>query len=130
MRTFEQRALRASAVALLVLGLVRPTGASSGESTPLDGQNRITSYNVCYTKLLRQLVFKNDERIKKIINQKPSTVDGYQRLRVMPNFDFKHPDVIKYVLLTLPLMLGLTMTFSTEILMKFFGSFLSAGSIV
>lgn len=47
----------------------------------------------------------------------------------MPSFDFKHPDVIKYVLLTLPLMLGLTMTFSTEILMKFFGSFLSAGSI-
>ncbi len=47
----------------------------------------------------------------------------------MPNFNFRHPDVIKYVLLTLPLMLGLTMTFSTEILMKFFGSFLSEGSI-
>ena len=47
----------------------------------------------------------------------------------MPIFNFRHPDVIKYVLLTLPLMLGLTMTFSTEILMKFFGSFLSQGSI-
>lgn len=47
----------------------------------------------------------------------------------MPSFDFRHPDVIKYVLLTLPLMLGLTMTFSTEILMKFFGSLLSEGSI-
>jgi len=47
----------------------------------------------------------------------------------MPSFNFRHPDVIKYVLLTLPLMLGLTMTFSTEILMKFFGSFLSEGSI-
>jgi len=40
-----------------------------------------------------------------------------------------HPDFIKYVLLTLPLMVGLTMTFSTEILLKFFGSFLEAGSI-
>ncbi|MCG8548977.1 MAG: murein biosynthesis integral membrane protein MurJ [Desulfobacterales bacterium] len=47
----------------------------------------------------------------------------------MPNFNFRHPDMIKYVLLTLPLMLGLTMTFSTEILMKFFGSFLNEGSI-
>lgn len=47
----------------------------------------------------------------------------------MPIFNFRHPDMIKYVLLTLPLMLGLTMTFSTEILMKFFGSFLNEGSI-
>lgn len=47
----------------------------------------------------------------------------------MPNFNYRHPDVIKYVLVTLPLMLGLTMTFSTEILMKFFGSFLNEGSI-
>ena len=44
-------------------------------------------------------------------------------------FNLKHPDFIKYILLTLPLMLGLTMTFSTEILMKFFGSFLDEGSI-
>ena len=50
-------------------------------------------------------------------------------LRYMPSFDFRHPDMIKYVLLTLPLMFGLTMTFSTEILMKFFGSFLGEGSI-
>ncbi len=47
----------------------------------------------------------------------------------MPSFNFRHPDVVKYIVLTLPLMLGLTMTFSTEILMKFFGSFLSQGSI-
>ncbi len=40
-----------------------------------------------------------------------------------------HPDFKKYILLTLPLMLGLTMTFSTEILLKFFGSFLNEGSI-
>lgn len=44
-------------------------------------------------------------------------------------FNLKHPDFIKYILLTLPLMLGLTMTFSTEILMKFFGSFLDEGNI-
>jgi len=44
-------------------------------------------------------------------------------------FDFKHPDLKKYILLTLPLMLGLTMTFSTEFFFKFFGSFLPEGRI-
>ncbi len=44
-------------------------------------------------------------------------------------FNIIHPDFLKYILLTIPLMLGLTMTFSTEILMKFFGSFLGEGSI-
>lgn len=44
-------------------------------------------------------------------------------------FDFLHPDLKKYVLLTLPLMLGLTMTFSTEVFLKFFGSFLPEGRI-
>jgi len=44
-------------------------------------------------------------------------------------FDFFHPDLKKYVLLTLPLMLGLTMTFSTEVFLKFFGSFLPEGRI-
>jgi len=44
-------------------------------------------------------------------------------------FNLFHPDFLKYILLTIPLMLGLTMTFSTEILMKFFGSFLGEGSI-
>lgn len=45
------------------------------------------------------------------------------------SFDFKHPDLKKYVKLTLPLMLGLTMFFSMEVFMKFFGSYLSAGGI-
>jgi putative peptidoglycan lipid II flippase len=45
------------------------------------------------------------------------------------SFDFHHPDLKRYILLTLPLMLGLTMTFSTEFFMKFFGSYLPAGSI-
>ena len=44
-------------------------------------------------------------------------------------FDFQHPDLISYIKLTLPLMFGLTMFFSMEIFMKFFGSYLPAGSI-
>lgn len=43
--------------------------------------------------------------------------------------DFRHPDLRRYVLLSLPLMLGLTMTFSTEFFLKFFGSYLPPGSI-
>ncbi len=44
-------------------------------------------------------------------------------------FSLNHPDLIRYVKLSLPLMLGLTMTFSMEILLKFFGSFLDPGRI-
>ncbi len=44
-------------------------------------------------------------------------------------FDFQHPDLKSYIKLTLPLMFGLTMFFSMEIFMKFFGSYLPAGSI-
>jgi putative peptidoglycan lipid II flippase len=40
-----------------------------------------------------------------------------------------HTEFKKYILLTLPLMVGMTMTFSIEIIPKFFGSFLSSGSI-
>jgi putative peptidoglycan lipid II flippase len=43
--------------------------------------------------------------------------------------NFFHPDFKRYVLITLPFMVGLTVTFSTEILMKFFGSFLEPGHI-
>jgi putative peptidoglycan lipid II flippase len=50
-------------------------------------------------------------------------------MRYSPNFDFSHPDLKKYIKLTLPLMLGLTLFFSMEILMKFFGSYLPPGSI-
>ncbi len=46
-----------------------------------------------------------------------------------PVFDFHHPDLKKYVLLTLPLMLGLTMMFSMEFFMRFFGAFLPPGGI-
>lgn len=52
-----------------------------------------------------------------------------QGLRYWFVMDFFHPDFKKYVLITLPFMVGLTVTFSTEILMKFFGSFLEPGHI-
>jgi len=45
------------------------------------------------------------------------------------SFNIHHPDLKKYVLLTLPLMVGLTMTFSTEVFSKLFGSHLSSGSV-
>ncbi len=44
-------------------------------------------------------------------------------------FQFRHPDLKKYILLTLPLMVGLTMTFSTELFSRLFGSYLPAGSV-
>ena len=50
-------------------------------------------------------------------------------MKIYPFFNIKHPEFIKYLFLTLPLILGLTMTFSMEILFKFFGSFLEKGSI-
>lgn len=50
-------------------------------------------------------------------------------IRYTPIISLSHPDLIKYIKLTLPLMIGLTMTFSTEILLKFFGSYLNEGSI-
>jgi putative peptidoglycan lipid II flippase len=50
-------------------------------------------------------------------------------LQFAANFNFNHPDLIKYIKLTLPLMLGLTLFFSMEIFLKFFGSYLPPGSI-
>jgi len=43
--------------------------------------------------------------------------------------DPSHPDLKRYIAMTLPLMLGLTMVFSTEVFSKFFGSYLPAGGI-
>jgi putative peptidoglycan lipid II flippase len=50
-------------------------------------------------------------------------------MKFRPTIDIGHPDLRRYVLLTLPLMIGLTMVFSTELFSKFFGSFLPAGAI-
>lgn len=44
-------------------------------------------------------------------------------------FDLRHPDLRTYILISLPLMAGLTMSFSTEFFLKYFGSYLPAGSI-
>ncbi|MBF0101955.1 MAG: murein biosynthesis integral membrane protein MurJ [Desulfobacterales bacterium] len=43
--------------------------------------------------------------------------------------NFNHPDFKTYIRQTIPLMFGLTMTFSTEIFFKWFGTYLPAGSI-
>ncbi|MGD9361744.1 MAG: murein biosynthesis integral membrane protein MurJ [Desulfobacterales bacterium] len=50
-------------------------------------------------------------------------------LKYFFNFDLSHPALKQYVFLTLPLMLGLTMTFSTEFFFRLFGSYLPQGSI-
>lgn len=50
-------------------------------------------------------------------------------MRFVPAFNLKHSDLRRYLVMTLPLMVGLTMTFSTEIFSKFFGSFLPSGAI-
>ena len=42
---------------------------------------------------------------------------------------FTHPVFKEYLKLSLPLMLGLTMTFSTEVFFRFFGSYMPEGSI-
>jgi putative peptidoglycan lipid II flippase len=50
-------------------------------------------------------------------------------LKFIAVFNFRHPDLKQYIKLTLPLMVGMTMFFSMEIFIKFFGSYLPAGSI-
>ena len=50
-------------------------------------------------------------------------------MRCGVSFDVRHPDLKKYIILTLPLMLGLTMTFSREFFFRIFGSYLPAGGI-
>jgi len=50
-------------------------------------------------------------------------------MRFKPCFEWRHPDLKQYVLLTLPLILGLTMTFSTEFFFRFFGSYMPQGAV-
>jgi putative peptidoglycan lipid II flippase len=50
-------------------------------------------------------------------------------MRFRPAFDWKNPDLKRYVLLTLPLILGLGMTFSNELFFRYFGSFLQKGAL-
>ena len=44
-------------------------------------------------------------------------------------FDLRDPDTHKYVLVTLPLVIGLGMQFSNEIFFRYFGSFLGPGGL-
>ena len=48
-------------------------------------------------------------------------------LRYRIRCDFSDPDLWKFLLLSLPLVFGLTMTFSNEVFFRFFGSFLGEG---
>jgi putative peptidoglycan lipid II flippase len=50
-------------------------------------------------------------------------------MRFSPVIDIKDRDLRLYVLLTLPLILGLGMTFSNEIFFRYFGSFLDKGAL-
>ncbi|EFK09155.1 integral membrane protein MviN [delta proteobacterium NaphS2] len=50
-------------------------------------------------------------------------------MKFKPCFEWTHPDLKKYIFLTLPLILGLTMTFSTEFFFRFFGSYMPQGAV-
>jgi putative peptidoglycan lipid II flippase len=56
---------------------------------------------------------------------------GAKRLgmKLQISFELNHPDLRKYIVLTLPLMIGLTMTFSREFFFRIFGSYLPPGGI-
>jgi putative peptidoglycan lipid II flippase len=44
-------------------------------------------------------------------------------------FTLFHPELRRYLFLTLPLIVGLTMTFSTEFFFRFFGSYMPSGTV-
>jgi putative peptidoglycan lipid II flippase len=44
-------------------------------------------------------------------------------------FGLRHPDFVQYLRLTVPLMFGLTMMFSMEFFIKYFGNYLSPGTV-
>jgi putative peptidoglycan lipid II flippase len=50
-------------------------------------------------------------------------------MRYRFRIELRHPDLKRYTILTLPLILGLTMLFSTEVFSKYFGSYLPPGGI-
>jgi putative peptidoglycan lipid II flippase len=54
---------------------------------------------------------------------------GRVGLRFRPCLQLGHPDLRRYLFVTLPLMFGLTITFSTEIFARLFGSYLDEGSV-
>ena len=50
-------------------------------------------------------------------------------LRIYPRFKPLDRDLVKYTFLTIPLIIGVSLTFSTEFVVRFFGSFLGYGRI-
>lgn len=50
-------------------------------------------------------------------------------MRLRPSFRISHPDFRTFLWLTLPLVVGLSMTFSMEFFFKFFGSMLGKGTV-
>jgi putative peptidoglycan lipid II flippase len=50
-------------------------------------------------------------------------------MRFRFRFDLKDKDLSRYIILTLPLIVGLSMTFSDEVFFRFFGSFLGSGGL-
>lgn len=50
-------------------------------------------------------------------------------MRIRPSWQVRHPDFRRFVLLTLPLIFSLGMTFSMEFFFRFFGSMLKAGAV-
>lgn len=50
-------------------------------------------------------------------------------LKFYPRFDFSDPDLMEYVKKSIPLVLGLSMTFSNEIFFRFFSASLSEGTV-
>jgi putative peptidoglycan lipid II flippase len=62
-----------------------------------------------------------------VLVQLPGAISVGMRFR--PVFNIKDPDLKHYVLLTLPLMLGIGMTLSNELFFRYFGSFLQKGAL-
>ncbi|MBF0388723.1 MAG: murein biosynthesis integral membrane protein MurJ [Desulfamplus sp.] len=56
---------------------------------------------------------------------------GAKRVGMKISFivNLKHPEFVKYIVVTVPLIVGVSMTFSTEIFLKYFGSYLPNGTI-
>jgi putative peptidoglycan lipid II flippase len=63
--------------------------------------------------------------IGNIAIQLPGAIKAGMRFQL--HYDIRHPDVKLYIVKTLPLILGLGMSFSTEFFFRFFGSYLSEG---
>jgi putative peptidoglycan lipid II flippase len=62
-----------------------------------------------------------------VVIQLPGALKVGMRFRL--RFDLKDNDLGRYIILTLPLIVGLGMTFSNEVFFRFFGSFLGTGGL-